>query len=270
MTTFAYTLSEGISARLAEIREIGTRAESEFDKDPIIYDILCRSGSILIVSALEAFIKDLNTAIQSDLTSNISKFSDMPKKMQREFSEKIVYFEGVPEADIKKRSNQLLKFFENNSVKIDMGAFNYRESLNKNPSANMVDSAFNRYGINSILHCLSGSKFEAVFNNDSSTDFVLKREIIRLRATLFAFPYKPMPPSFDMKDWLPLKAQSVPNSIWHTFLENMLRRRHGVVHADTRDNPTSWQAINDDSNKLEILFSGLLFAASSLIGKDIH
>lgn len=269
MTTQVYSLAENIEDRLAELRAIVSYAEAAFDKNEVLYSILCRAGCVLAVSALEGFLKDINVAIQSDLNMSVPTFSGMPKSMQREFSKKVVFFEGVPEAETQKRTNQLLKFFEANSVKIDMGAFSNKENANKNPSANVVDSAFGRYGINSVLHCLSGSRFEVVFDNDSATDSLLRREIRRMRATVYKFPYKALPDKFKMSDWVPSKGKSVPSSIWHTLIENLLRRRHGVVHADTRANPTSWNTLKEDANKLEILFHAILLATSSFIGSDI-
>lgn len=270
MTTSVYALAESIDERLKELTSIVAYAQSAIDKDENLYDILCRSGCVLEVSALEGFLKDLDVAIQSDLNLNVSSFSKMPKSMQRDFTKKIVHFEEVPDHELQKRANQLIKFFEINSVKIDMSAFTYKENVNKNPSSNIVDSTFYKYGINSILNCLSGSKFEAVFDNDSATNVVLMRDIKRMRATLFKFPYKEIPSKFSLKDWAPVKGQLAPNtSLWHTFIENILGRRHSVVHADTMANPTAWQVFKEDTNKLEILFHGLLLAAASLIGRDI-
>jgi len=269
MTTYMYSFAEGLTDRLAELDAITSRAQTEFDNDQVLYDILCRAGCVLAVSALEGFLKDISVAIQSDLNTNIPLFSGMPKNMQREFSKKILQFDGVPEPELQKRANQLINFFEDNSVKIDMSAFSYKENVNKNPSVNIVDSAFSRYGINSILHCLGGSRFEVVFDNDSATDFLLRREIRRMRATIYKFPYKKLPGAFQMKDWVAIKGQAVPSSIWHTFIEKLLGRRHSIVHADTYDNPTAWSVLKDDSNKLEILFHGITLAASSFIGSDI-
>lgn len=263
-----YSLAEGIPSRVSELDNIVERARAAFDKDDILYDILCRAGCVLAISALEGFLKDINTAVQSDLNANVPSFSGMPKSMQREFSKKIVKFDGVPEAETQKRVGQLIKFFHANSVSIDMAAFSYKENPNKNPTANFVDSSLYKYGINSVLHCLSGSRFEAVFDNDSSTDALLRREIRRMRATVFRFPYKELPPKYKMTDWLPVKGQNIPVSIWHTLLENLLGRRHSVVHADTLSNPTSWHLLKEDSNKLEILFHGIFFAVSSFISDD--
>jgi hypothetical protein len=268
MTTQMYSLAEGIDLRLAELNNIVERARGAFDNDMVLYDVLCRAGCVLSISALEGFLKDINTAIQSDLNANVPTFSEMPKSMQREFSKKIVQFDGVPEPEIQKRANQLIKFFHSNSVNIDMSAFSYKENVNKNPSSNVVDGSFYRYGLNSVLHCLSGSRFEAVFDNDSATDSVLRREIKRMRATVYKFPYGKLPDKYAMTDWTPIKGQNVPASIWHTLLENLSGRRHSVVHADTLANPTSWHALRDESNKLGILFHGILYAVSSFISKD--
>lgn len=258
-----------MDVRLAEMRALVSRAEKAFDADEDLYDLLCRAGSVLLVSALEGFIKDVNVAVQTDLNLNIASFAEMPKRMQKGFADKIAFFENVPEAETQKRSVQLVRFFSANSVNIDMGAFPYKENVNKNPSPTIIDSAFSKFGIRSALHCLSGSRFEVVFDNDGATDLLLRREIKRMRATLFHFPYRSLPSDFAMTDWVPSKGKVIPVSLWHTFLENILGRRHAVVHADTRSNPTSWQALNDDINKLDIMFNALLLAVASLLGADL-
>lgn len=269
MTTSVYSLASDMDVRLAEMRGLVSRAEKAFDTDEKLYDLLCRAGSVLLVSALEGFIKDVNVAIQTDLNLNVASFSAMPRRMQKEFTDKIAYYDSVPEVEMQKRSAQLSRFFNLNSVNIDMGAFPYKENVNKNPSANVIDIAFHKYGIQSVMHCLAGSRFEVVFDNDNVTDFLLRREIKRMRATLFRFPYRSLPKAFEMTDWVPSKGQVVPVSLWHTFLENILGRRHAVVHADTRGNPTSWQALNDDINKMDIMFNALLLAVASLLGADL-
>ena len=269
MTTSAFALAADIDSRLNEMRNIVSRAEKAFDVDEELYDILCRAGSILLVSALEGFIKDLNVALQTDLNLNIENFSAMPKKMQREFANKMAYYDNVPDAERHRRSSQILKFFEINSVNIDMNAFPYKENLNKNPSSNFIDSSFAKYGIQSALHCLAGSRFEVVFDNDTATDVVLRREIRRMRATLFHFPYRALPEKFELVDWAPDRGRVIPNSLWHTYLENISGRRHTIVHADTQANPTSWQILKDDTNKMEVMFNALLLAVASLLGRDL-
>lgn len=270
MTTFLYSLSQTLSDRLAEVTETVDRAELCADKDRALYNILCRSASVFLVSGLEAFLKDLHEAIQSDLNTHVESFAKMPRGMQREFATKVVYFEGVPDSETNKRSTQLIKFFSANSVNIDMLAFPYKENVNKNPSVNFVDHSFNRYGITSVTHCLRGSKFEAVFDGDRYTNLALQRQIIRMRSTLFHFPYRILPPEYIMSDWERKKGDTPPSSLWQDFLETILRRRHGVVHAETRDNPTSWKSLRTDINKLEAFFAGVMFAASSLLGRDMQ
>lgn len=270
MTTFLFALSETFSERLCEVTDIVSRAEACSDQDKALYDILCRAASVFLVSGLEAFLKDLNEAIQSDLNTNVAKFSEMPRGMQREFAAKIVSFDSVPEPETVKRVNQLIKFFSINSVTIDMLAFPYKENSNKNPSVNFVDQSFSKYGIASITHCLHGSKFEAVFDGDAYTNLTLRRQIKRMRSTLYHFPYRDLPTEFVMKDWERKKGATPPGSLWHDFLETILRRRHGVVHAETRNNPTSWKSLQTDIGKLEAFFAGITFAASSLIGKDVR
>ncbi|MBW6524808.1 hypothetical protein KZ810_15010 [Sphingomonas sp. RHCKR47] len=270
MSTFLFGLAESFSARLVEIRAIIGRAEAAFETDQELYDILCRAGAVLMVSGLEAFIKDINEAIQSDINANIDSFEQMPAGMKREFTLKIAQIDGASESDINKKSRQLAKFFATNSVKIDLGAFPNKENTNKNPSSSMVDTAFQKYGIRSILYCLHGSNFEAVFDGDSASNVLVSRQIKRMRATLFHFPYRELPADYTLTDWDGKKGEVPPSSLWQDFLGNILRRRHGIVHADTRDNPTSWESLRADTDKLEILFAGLTYAASSLLARDLQ
>lgn len=270
MTTFLFALAEDFSSRLIEVKAIIARAEKAFEKDEELYDILCRAGSVMIVSGLEAFIKDIQEAIQSDINANIASFADMPSAMQKEFAYKIAYLEGASDSDVQKRAHQIAKFFRVHSVKIDMSAFPYKESTNKNPAANFVDNVFVKYGISSILYSLRGTKFENVFDGNSATTDVLRRKIKRLRSTLYKFPYRELPDTFAVTDWAGKKKPAEDSTLWHDFLGHILRRRHSVVHADARDNPTSWEGLRSDAEKLEILLAGITFAASSLLGADLR
>lgn len=269
MSTFLYRLAESLPVKLSEMRAIVSRAQSASETEEELYDILCRAGAVLIATSLEGIIKDINVAIQSDLNEHVASFAAMPVGMQRTFASRILFFEGVSPGDLEKRVNQLVRFFKTNSVNIDMEMFTYKDRDHKNPTANIVDRAFNRYGINSVLHCLSGSKFEAVFSGDKSENIRLRRDIKRMRSTLYKFPYATLPPRYETADWIPVKGQLVPNSIWNEYLGNILRRRHGVVHADSMVNPTSWEVLRSDTEKLEILFSGIIYSVSSLLSKDI-
>ena len=270
MSTFLYDLAEGIPSKLTELRFVIGRAKEAFETDEELYNVLCRYACVLTMTTLERFLKELQVSIQSDLNAYISDFSSMPVGLKREFSRKIVYFEGVAEQEIQKRATQLIKFFEKNSVRIDMSAFTYKENSNKNPSNASVDSIFFKYGINSILHCISGNRFEEIFDNDTATDYLLRRAIKRFRSTLYSFPYRDLEDPYRIVDWVPVKGVEVPQSLWHTFIEQIARRRHSVVHADTTDNPTSWEALRSDSEKLEVLMNCLLLAASANIGRDLE
>ena len=223
MSTALFELAVSVPSRVEELRTLVEKARDIETKDERLYNALCRATCVLLASHLEGFIKDLTEAIVADLNANIEAFSDMPGAVQQTFCEKIAFFEGVKKEEIDERVKQLKAFFVQNTVPVDLNAFTYKESQNKNPSANFIDAAFKKIGIPDILASISGNLFEVVFDNDRRTDYKLLRDLARFRSHFFTFPYRKISARYGLYGVKSKPGSGKPaTSLWTVYVGEML------------------------------------------------
>jgi len=266
MSTAVYDVAQSIQLRKQEIDILAKEAERIAAKNELLYKSLCRACCVMIASHLEGFVKDLTRSLVRDFNYNHTAFSQMPAAMQRTFCEKIAFYEGVEKKDVETRISQLKSFFTSNSVNIDFDAFNYKQNVNKNPTGDVIDAAFSKIGVPNILGSLSGSNLEAVFDNEYRTNYKIMRDMRRMRSTTYRFPYQKSSPviGFDFKRAKEQKGRQVA-SLWHTYVEEIMTRRHQIAHGDTMDNVTTHENLLLDAVKLEALMHGILFASAEFL-----
>lgn len=276
MTTAVYDVLDSIPVRIPELSVLVTQAHNlflkieklqregkDFSAEEEFYNILCRSCSVLMSSHLEGFLKDFSKSLESDLNYNLKSFRRMPRGMQRAFCQKIAYYEGVQPSEIDTRINYLISFFESNSVPIDMDAFPYKENANKNPGYAYIDKIFEKFGISNIIRSLDIPQLSSVFNGDERAYYILSRNLIRSKAHAYYFPYKGMSKSYIFQR---LKGKvALPQTIWHTFIEDMLVRRHKIVHGDTLSNISTWDELYWDVKKVNVLMFGLVYSVIDIL-----
>lgn len=255
MSTAAFDAVRAIPKRTGEIRRLIASAKGVESNDEDLYNSICRASSILMAAQLEGFIKDIYRAISDDFNFNIYDFSKRPAAMQNEFCRQIAYFDGVPESEVNSRVNSLKKFFAANTVSMEFGAFPYKETPNKNPGADTVDAKFKRIGVPDVVASIAGSFFEEIFKNDSRATYKVLRECARGRAGLYRFPYRKMPPSYGFTYKVGVKS-----SPWRDYLESIMKRRHSIAHGDTFDNPTTWEELSRDVDKLDAFMHALAYS----------
>lgn len=264
MSTALFDLALSVPQRIAELnRLIDAAKRCEQDDEPL-YNSICRSVSVLLASHLEGFLKELISSLIADMNSFRGGFSHMPAAMQRSFCEKIATYEGVERGDIEDRIRQLIAFFSKNSVPVDMSAFTYKDSANKNPTSAFIDSAMGKFGIPNIVSAVAGGKYDVIFDNDRFSTYILSRELRSFRSRLFHYPYRNMPSVYRFR-FRGGSGMSKVQSLWHAYIEEILIRRHSVAHGDTLDNETSWAALKMDVLKLEVLMHGLMFASAAYL-----
>jgi hypothetical protein len=264
MSTAVFELAISIPGRVKELNTLVEHAsECEQENEPL-YNALCRATAVLLASHLEGFIKELTSALVADLNFNSGSFNLMPAVLQRTFCERIAYYEGVQQQDVDDRIQQLIAFFSENSVPIDLTAISYKQNPNKNPTANLIDGAFRKLGVPEILGAVSGGRFDVVFDNDKRNNYLLLRDLVRFRSCLYVFPYRRLPTHYSFKFRADKsKSRAQPQSLWLTFIEGILVRRHKVAHGDTLDNDTTWEELALDITKLQVLMQGLMYAATT-------
>lgn len=270
MSTAVFDITTSIKGRISELQLLCTKANEYSKKNEDVYNVLCRSCCVLIASHIEGFLKDLSNSIIADLNYYIGDFDKMPAAMQRAFCMKIAFYEGVEQTEIESRIKQLLAFFTSNTVSIDMSAFSYKENLNKNPSSDYIDKIFSKFGINSITASIAIPSLLVVFEDDHGKNFRLARDIKRFQSHLYKFPYRPLPKEYKFPDVKAVKKNAAPQTLWHTFIEEILTRRHLIAHGDTTGNVTTHEELEKDILKTKILMYGVMYSAVSRFSGDVY
>lgn len=262
MTTALFEVSSHISTRISELNVI-LNAAKEHDETNPLHKALCRSATILLSSHLEGFLKDVSKSALLDLQYNIRHYKDMPKNIRETFCRKIVYYEKIEEKDIRGRMTQLDAFFMSNSVKIELNAFNYNENPNKNPSPKNIDRPLKIFGLEDILQRISTEKILNIFEGSASSEYMTLRQMSKFRSTLYRFPYKALPSNYQFLKPKKASKKQISPSIWETFLDEVLERRHAVAHGDTMENIGHINVLRENVKKLEVLMYAILYCVSN-------
>lgn len=267
MSTALFDTACTIPSRIKELLLLIQLAEDkQKNNDDHSFNSLCRACSVLLVSHLEGFLKDLSKSISADLNFHLANFNSMPEAMKRNFCRNIVFYEGVSEKDLNNRITQLISFFSNNSVNIDLNAFTYKENKNKNPSPDIINATLEKLGIPSVISAMQNSILENIFKNDHRATLIIRRDLRRFRSYTYKYPYRTLPnPYLFNFTTTKTKAGGTKESLWHTFIEEIMQRRHRIVHGDTIDNDVDTIVLAQDIEKLDVLMHGILFASTSFL-----
>ena len=144
-----------------------------------------------------------------------------------------------------------------------MSAFTYKENPNRNPTSDFIDRAFQELGVPNVIHSLNRGRFQVVFDNDFRTDYQLRRDLIRMRACLYKYPFKSPPSPYNFSRGKPVEKKMT--SLWHDFIETIMQRRHRVAHGDTLTNESTWEVLRQDSVKLEVLMYGIVYSSATYL-----
>jgi hypothetical protein len=264
MTTAAFEVVGSIPERIAELELLIANAKRTAESDEALYNALCRACCVLIASHLEGFLKELTRGFLSDLNYHKQGFHSMPAAMKRAFTSKIAFYEGVPSADIEKRISQLIAFFDIQSVKIDMEAFSYKESPKKNPNASFIDGLFDKFGLNNIVGSLDIPSLNVVFGNDRGANYMLRRDLRRFRSKLYRYPYADLDVTYTFAK---VAKKANVETLWHSFIGEVMARRHSIAHGDTTGNDTTWETLASDVGKLHVLMHALAYSAAAFLAK---
>lgn len=269
MSTAAFEAIGKVEPRIKELRTLVNAARvARDDGHEDTHNAICRSCAVLIASHIEGFIKDIVDSVRIDLNFHLKEFRFLPAALKREFCKKMAYYEGVKESEVEKRTTQLVSFFDRNTVPVELDAFPYLENVNKNPKPSRVDSSFEKFGVKGALDALGSDLLLGIFSDSAGSKFRARREIIRLKATLFSFPYKS--PSIAIFVQSGGQKKKNRDNLWHTFLEEILTRRHKIAHGDTLENPTTVEELEHDISKSEIIIYSLAFFFCSSIGTMVR
>ncbi len=270
MTTALFELAISVPRRVAELNALIDHAkicEEKAGESPFteqLYNAVCRAAAVLMASHLEGFLKDLTNGLVSDLTSHSGGFASLPNPIQRSFCQKIAYYENVPQQDIEDRTKQLIAFFSKHSVPVDLQAISYKENPNKNTTSAVIEKQLGKFGVPNVLDSIGGGPFDNVFDNDTSTNYLLLRNLVRFRSYLYRYPYRSLPKPYTF-NFARSKTKGQKQSMWHLYIEEVLVRRHKIAHGDTMENETTWESLRQDTVKLEVIMQGLMYAAAAYL-----
>lgn len=272
---------QNLSKRHDEITLLINHAKNlseETDNDSIrLYNSICRSISILLVSHLEGFIKDFTKEVILDINKFVD-FKDINRNVKRQYisslmvdlkdekiyvknhnkkiEELIVTFENI-DNDIKKSIDNIIgneNFLKKNYIKIPYEPFLVKD--NKNPKSNILNYVCKNFGIDNIFAYLKESTLEIVFENDKlETDILIKEIYNDLINSTLNYPFSIEYNKYALEKSTVIKKEKTN---WEEFLENLLNIRHQIVHGSTLENITNHNELKDFEQKTILIQYGII------------
>jgi len=239
MSTFLLDFTEALNSNWEEIDVLLDTAEPVKDSNISLYNVLCRSATVLMIAHFEGFTKDLIKSLIRDINDNCV-FSEIPIAIKRTYCKKYIG-NNVDKSDKKynEKINKLIEKF--NDIGGDISYEPFLFPVNKNPNAYILNTIFKNAGIDNIFSCLHESDLEQVFFSDSINDLNSNLESIKLavKNIVSSYPYCIEDEKYG------LNKKSCPNNtIWEVFIEEINKKRHAIAHGNEFNN-------SDDINELK-------------------
>jgi RiboL-PSP-HEPN len=256
--TFASLFIEDLESRWKEIdlliEKIEIQKEEEFS------NVLCRSAIVLLVAHLEGFMKEAASIVIKDINLH-SRFSQIPRSLQKTYTTFFLNSDHNGNID-NNRQKRLLDEFEKLNAQLIVDPFLFEQ--NKNPSPTIIEKILYNFGIKDFFRLINKSSLDVVFeNNPSETAELLDELKSYINNALLSYPY-----SIDLSIFnISLKEEKLnrKDSLWITFLDELLRLRHSIAHGSSFSNEITIHNLRDYKNKVHIIQYGIalvLFASS--------
>lgn len=244
--TFINLRFEQIEKRFNEI-EILLNLASLYQSSSEIYQTLCRSAHVLLVSHFEGLYREVCRDIIDDINLNTT-FYEVKKTIFNSHCDYFIQKTETPEAanNIRQR---LWEAFKTYPSKLRIEPFIYID--NKNPTPQIIETILRKFGVRHFFSLIEGSDLDLVFEDQKSkTDRLRKRLRKYVVYGTSGYPYT-VDPSF----YNPInkEAKKGSHTLWEDFINNFLKERHNIVHGHIIDNPSNHEALSQAKMKLEIL-----------------
>lgn len=265
MATFLFDYIDQLGAKWYEVDVLIEKAKKIRESEPVLYNAICRSISVLIVAHFEGYIKDVVKNVVKDLNHSVD-FKDLPDQVKRTYCTKYLgqnldSIDKNYEAKVKKLINK----FNEIDCQISHEPFFY--PANKNPNPNVVQKIFARFGLSNVFHFIHESTFDDIFSEPLSQ---IKDRILNLRLELLqaleSFPY-----AFDITKHHLEKSPYDGKTLWQEFLEQINQKRHEVAHGNEFDNVEDVYSLETKKNKvvlLELILAGIVSSKMTPILKE--
>jgi hypothetical protein len=231
---------ENLESKWKEVDVLIRTANEVRNNDEDLYNALCRSITILIVSHFEGFSKDLVKKFIQDLNSNCS-FKDLNKSIQETYC---IQYIGEDSNQREKINNLIEKFSEYN-CNVSSKAFLFDN--NKNPNIGIITTIFKKFGINNVFHWIDDSDIlNSIFENNLHNTKKIKEELkdkLIIGLENFPFSIKKLILTYQVKK--PSKAKKNHRTLWEEFIVETNQNRHNIAHGNNFANI-------DDINSLEM------------------
>ncbi len=247
MATFINDYLIKLEEQWTEVDILIEQAKVSQDSNLELYNVICRSVSILVVAHMEGFIKGLAKNIVHDLNDNVT-FEYLPKAVKKTYCKKYLGFDQA----ISKNYNGLLdemcaEFSQYNDFKISYEPFLFDK--NRNPKPDSIKSVLTRFGIADIFQNLNKSYFDGCFESRRKTiNYLNKIKKVTSLSTL-SFPYRASNSKFKLNK----SKYNGARTLWQAYLDDLNSMRHKIVHGNSFDNLVSIEQLVDDKNKAHLL-----------------
>jgi hypothetical protein len=246
MATFVHEYLLQLNDRWKEVDLLVNEAENNFESNSELYNVMCRSISILVVAHLEGFIKDLTRSIVNDLSHNL-QFNELSKPIQMTLCKKYLGFDNKVIKNYDRIINEMIIDFST----ADHFPISYEPFLfdkNRNPKPESIKIVCSRFGISDIFKNLHGSMFDGVFESDRKLAHLLSRSELIVHLATKEFPYRAKLDKFSLNS----KTYNGGRTLWQTFLDDINQTRHNIVHGNTFDNSESVEQIKRRINSAKL------------------
>ena len=222
-----------------------------YEQESSEYSSLCRAISILMCSHLEGSLKAISKAITRDINDNVG-FSGAPKSLQHAFVEKVLLCgaEGVNKNGVKRIIDKL----GDTNIQIDE---NRLFDSNQNPKISVLEKHGSYLGVTNVLSFFARSDLEKAFEDDKSVSDKLLQEVKCIcSAGSREFPYGFDSSRLRLIDKGQGARRDFSESFFGSFLENLLKKRHDIVHGSELANTVSLVTIKEEIIKVQLLVYG--------------
>lgn len=249
MNTFLHSYIESLDNTWKEIDLLCEEAIIHHNKNNLeIYNAICRSITVLLVSHLEGFLKELCRNIIKDLA--LLPFKDLPNNIKRQHC---IYFLGQNDHSkvFNEKVNKLISNLDQyTNYRISTDSF--EENTNDNPKPSIVEKYADKLGTKNIFKYIHNSDVERlVFGGGSPNSLERAFKLLQwsVKKKTKNYPYKITPGFLNLS----IKENSPKCTLWEEFLHTINFNRHQIAHGNNFINNTSITNLLEDKWKTRIL-----------------
>lgn len=255
--TFLNSRFEQIAKRFQEIDILLVLAQkNSYNSD--IYQSLCRSAHVLLVSHFEGLYRDVCRDIIDDINRR-TKYEEVKRDIFYTFCD---YFISPSEPSKSAHSIRLKLFdtLKGNPSRLRIEPFLAFD--NKNPAPDILETILSKFGIKDFFWSIEDSDLDMVFQDMKSKTQILRNKLLAyLKKNTENYPY-----TVDTSIYNPISKfnEKKGKTLWEDFLNNFLKGRHSIVHGHIIENTMDHTSLASAQIKIEILLYAFIINLCSV------